>query len=216
MLPVTHPLHPAATSGDADSDTDSDTGARLVAAVLAVTIAITVTLAAYVYAGALYAIASAATWCLALGGWLATSFRRRGDRPVAFDLYVGTLVALMLLYGEAWYERLPSTLERLFPGAFPPGVGIGEHAFVAVFPLAASGIMTLGALAYHRGTRIGELAAWTVFAWGCVAAIAVYAVYAAAPAAGRYVGGMLTAPIPLVVALIGARRLARRRAEVVA
>jgi len=193
----------------------ADTGARLVAAVLAVTIAITVTLAAYVYAGRVYALASAVTWCLALGGWLATT-RRRADRPVAFDLYVGTLVALMLLYGEAWYGRLPSTLAQLFPGAFPPGVGIGEHAFVAIFPLAASAVMTLGALAHYRRMRLGELAAWTVFAWGCVAAIGVYVAAPAAGQAERYVGGMLTAPIPLVVALAGMRRLVRQHTEIAA
>jgi hypothetical protein len=148
-------------------------------------------------------------WCLALGGWLSFSRHRVRNVPVAFSLCVGTLVALMVLYSEQWYMRYPSTLMRYFPVAFPTGVGIGEHAFVAVFPLAVTAFMTLGALAYYRGTVFGDLAAWLVFAWGGVAALAVYLV---GPLAGQptgYVGGMLTAPAVLIVAAVGVVRLVR-------
>lgn len=193
---------------------EPDTGARLVAVVLAAAVAITVTLAAYVYAGAPYAIMAAATWCLALGGWLRTGLRQRSHAPVAFTPYVGTLVALMALYAEEWYRQFPTTLMRLYPDAYPPGVGIGEHAFIAVFPLATSAAMTLGALAYYRGTVIGELAAWTVFAWGCVAAASVYLVGALAGHTAAYVGGMVAAPIPLFIALAGMVRLLRHGAGV--
>lgn len=191
-----------------------DTGARLVALVLAVAIAVTITLAAYVYAGTPYAILAAVTWAAALGGWLRTTFRGSGPTPVAFNLYVATLVALMALYAEQWYRRFPSTLMRFFPMAYPPGVGIGEHTFIAVFPLATSAVMTLGALAYYRRAPIGEFAAWTVFAWGCVAPLSVYLTGPLAGHAGQYVGGMITAPIALVIALAGARRLARADGEV--
>lgn len=194
----------------------TDTGSRLVAVVLAAAVAITVTLAAYVYAGAPYAVMAIATWCVALGGWLPTTFRRRSQTPVAFNRYIATLVALTALYAEEWYRRFPSTLMHLFPNAYPPGVGLGEHAFVAVFPLATSAVMTLGALAYYRRSPVGELAAWTVFAWGCVAAVSVYLV---GPIAGRgesYVGGMVVAPISLIVALAGAARLVRGAAEAAA
>lgn len=210
--------HPADTAGSAlpreVTEQATETGSGLVAVVLAAAVAITVTLAAYVYAGAPYAVMAVITWCIALGGWLRTSFRHRSHTPVAFTLYIATLVALTALYAEEWYRRFPSTLMRLFPNAYPPGVGIGEHAFVAVFPLAASACMTLGALAYYRRTPIGDFAAWAVFAWGCVAAVSVYLV---APIAGRaetYVGGMIMAPVVLVVALAGATRLVRRGAEV--
>jgi hypothetical protein len=182
-------------------------GARLVAIVLAFALAITVTLAAFVYAGAPWAIMALVTWCLAIGGWLSFDRHPTHDVPVAFNLLVGTLAALMALYAEQWYMRFPSTLMRYFPGAYPSGVGLREHAFVAVFPLSASAFMTLGALAYYRRAVFGQLAAWVVFAWGIVAAIAVYVV---GPVAGQpleYVGGMLTAPVVLIIAALGALRL---------
>jgi hypothetical protein len=194
---------------DHSASVPEQVGATLIALVLALALAITVTLAAFVYAGAPYATMSFTAWCLALGGWLSFSRHRVRNVPVAFSLYVGTLVALMVLYSEQWYMRYPSTLMRYFPVAFPTGVGIGEHAFVAVFPLAVTAFMTLGALAYYRGTVFGDLAAWLVFAWGGVAALAIYLV---GPLAGQptgYVGGMLTAPAVLIVAAVGVVRLVR-------
>lgn len=186
-----------------------DAGSRLTALVLAFAIAITMSLAAYVYAGTPYATMALATWALAFGGWMATTFRRRGSQRIEFSLYVGTAVALMVLYSEEWYRRFPSTLMKFFPGAFPPGVGITDDAFVGVFPLAGSALIVMGALAYYRRTAFGEFAAWTVFAWGCVAALSVYFVGPAAGHPGEYVGGMLTAPIPLTVALAGIYRTVR-------
>lgn len=186
-----------------------DAGSRLTALVLALAIAITVTLAAYVYAGAPFAAMALATWMLALGGWVATTFRHPGSQDIQFSLYVGTAVALTVLYSEEWYRSFPSTVMRFFPHAYPSGVGITDHAFVAVFPLAGSALIMIGALAYYRQAVFGEFAAWTVFAWGCVAALSVYLVGPAAGHAGEYVGGMLTAPIPLTVALAGIYRIVR-------
>lgn len=208
-------LTDAARRGTRSPDTSgSETGSRLVAVVLAVAVTVTITLAAYVYAGAPYAVMALATWAAALAGWLRTTFRQRTDTPVAFTPYIATLVALTALYAEQWYRHFPSTLARLFPDAYPPGVGIGEHAFIAVFPLAGSAVMILGAFAYYRRTMIGELAAWSVFAWGCVAAASVYLVGPIAGRPGTYVAGMLTAPVALVVALAGALRLVRHGSEV--
>lgn len=186
-----------------------DAGARLTALVLAIAIATTVTVAAYVYAGAPFATMALATWILAFGGWVATTFRHPGSQRIQFSLYVGTAVALTVLYSEEWYRRFPSTVMQLFPHAYPSGVGITDHAFVAVFPLAGSALIMMGALTYYRRAVFGEFAAWAVFAWGCVAALSVYLVGPAAGHAGEYVGGMLTAPIPLTVALAGIYRIVR-------
>lgn len=204
------------TTARLTDDTSPDTGSRLVAVVLAMAIAVTVTLAAYVYAGAPYFIMAIATWCIALAGWLRGTFRPPSRTPVAFNLYIATLVALTALYAEEWYRRFPSTVMRLFPNAYPAGVGMSEHAFVAIFPLAASGVMTLGALAYYRRSPIGEFAAWAVFAWGCVAAVSVYLVGPLAGQGEAYVGGMLTAPIALAIALAGAARLTHQSSEATA
>lgn len=180
---------------------------RSAAIALALVLAVTATVAAYVYAGAPVAIASVCTWGGALVGWLMTTFHRPLRRPAAFNLYVCMLVALMALYAEEWYWRMPSRLLRTFPRAFPAGVGISDHAFVAVFPLAGSGLLLLGALAYYSETQFGQFAAWLTFSWGCVAALAVYPLVLAGPSG--YVGGTVTAPVTLLIALVGVRRLIR-------
>jgi hypothetical protein len=198
-----------ATAHDQPQATSVDRGSRLVAIVFAFAFAITVTLAAYVYAGAPYAVMAFATCCASIIGWLSIGRRQADVVPVAFNLYVGTLVALMALYAEEWYRKYPSTVMRYFPESYPAGVGVGEHAFVAIFPLTATAFMTLGALAYYRRAAVGELAAWAVFSWGCVAAVTVYALGPLAGQPNRYVGGMFTAPILLCLALLGILRLAR-------
>lgn len=73
---------------------------RVVNVLLAVIIATTVTLAAYVSAGTTYAVMAIVTWCIALVGWLGTTARRSHRTPIVFDLYVTTLVALMVLYAS--------------------------------------------------------------------------------------------------------------------
>jgi hypothetical protein len=191
-------------------------GARLIAVVSALAFAISVTLAAYVHAGSPYAAMALVTWLVAVAGWLLSSRYDIGAVPIAFNLYVGTLVALMALYAEEWYWQYPSTIVRYFPAAYPAGVGIGEHAFVAVFPLTATALMILGALAYYRRVALGELAAWSVFSWGCVASVAVYAVGPIAGQSQRYVGGMVAAPIVFGVALAGMLRLSRYQSKVTA
>jgi hypothetical protein len=191
-------------------------GARLVASVLALTVTITVTLAAYVYAGAPYVTMALLTSTMALAGWLSTKRAQVADLPVAFNLLISTLVALTVLYGEEWYRHFPSTLMRYFPASYPDGVGLGEHGFVAVFPLAVAPLMTLGAFAYYRRSVLGDIAAWAVFSWACVAAVAVYVVGPLAGQSMHYVGGMIAAPVVFALGVLGIVRLARSSARTLA
>jgi len=160
---------------------------RAVDVLLAATIAVTVSLAAFIHEGTSLAVMAVVTFVIAFGGWQWTTSRHRTSTPVTFDLYIATLVALIALYAEQWHG------------------GIGGHAFIGTFPLATSAVFILGALCWWWRLSIGDFAAWTVFAWGCVDALSVYL---AGPLAG-YRPGMIAAPVVFVIALAGVVRLVR-------
>ena len=182
---------------------------ELFAATLAVVILVTLDVAAYTYAGAPLALATTTASAVSLGGWILTTRRRPASEAAAFNLYVAAVVSLIVLYAEQWYRGFPSYLVRLFPSAFPRGVGLSDHAFVGVFPLAGSALLLLGALTYHHGSAFGRFAAWFTFTWGVVAALAVY-VYPLFGASGlRLLPGAFTAPLPLAVSVFGIRALVR-------
>lgn len=182
---------------------------QLFAAALAVVILITLDVAAYTYGGAPLAVATTMASALSLSGWMVTTRRRSATDPAAFNLYVATVVSLLVLYAEQWSFGFPSQLVRLFPSAFPHGVGLSEHAFVGVFPLAGSALLLLGALTYYHGSAFGRFAAWFTFAWGLVAAVVVY-VYPLFGASGLSpLPGRFTAPLPLTVSLFGIRAMLR-------
>jgi hypothetical protein len=98
---------------------------------------------------------------------------------------------------------------HLYPGAFPPGVGITDHAFVAVFPLAGSALLVLGALTYYHGTAFGRFAAWFTFAWGAIGSLAMYVYPLLGGDSIRAFPGVISAPAPLVLSLVGVRALVR-------
>jgi hypothetical protein len=183
---------------------------RLFALMSAVVLLMTLDVAAYTYGGAPLFVTAMATSVVALGGWMRTTYRRPASPPAAFNLYIATLVGLTVLYAEQWYFGFPTRLMELFPGAYPTGVGISRHAFVAVFPLAGSGLLVLGALTYYHGTAFGRFAAWLTFAWGAVGALAVYVYPMFSEGGMQALPGMITAPLPLVVSLLGMRAIARR------
>jgi hypothetical protein len=183
---------------------------RLFAATLASVILVTLGVAAYTYGGAPLFVTATTASVAAFLGWLGTTYRRPASRPVALELYVATVVALMVLYGEQWYRGFSSRLMALYPGAYPPGVGITDHAFVAVFPLAGSALLLLGALTYYHGTAFGRFAAWFTFAWGAIDALAVYVYPLFAGGRMRFLPGAITAPLPLLISLLGTRALVRR------
>jgi hypothetical protein len=116
----------------------------------------------------------------------------------------------MGLYGEQWHGDFASRLVALYPGAYPPGVGLTNHVFIAVFPLAGSALLLAGALTYYHGAAFGRFAAWLTFAWGAIYSVAVYAYPLFAYGPMTVVPGMLTAPLPFVLALLGMRTLVRR------
>jgi hypothetical protein len=183
---------------------------RLFAIILSAVIVVTLDVAAYVYAGApvcfTVIVASVGAWF----AWTATSSRRPACPPAAFDLYIATIVALLVMYAEQWAHDFPFWLTRVFPGDFPAGVGISNHWFVAVFPLAGSALLLLGALAYYHGTPFGRFAAWFTFAWAATTALAVYVYPLVGRASIDLLPGALTAPLPLVISLLGMHRLVRR------
>jgi hypothetical protein len=182
----------------------------LFAAMAAVVILLTLDVAAYVYGGTPLLIAAVGTSVVALAGWLRTTYRRPPSEPAALGFYIATLVALMALYAEQWHGDFASRLVQLYPGAYPPGVGITNHAFIAVFPLAGSALLLAGALTYYHGTAFGRFAAWLTFAWGAIFGVAVYGYPLFADGPMTMVPGMLTGPLPLVLALLGMRALVRR------
>jgi hypothetical protein len=180
----------------------------LFAATLAVAILITLDVAAYTYGGEPLAVATITASVISLTGWLSTGRRISSNVPAAFNFYIATVVALIALYAEQWYGGFASRLMQLFPANYPPGVGISDHAFVAVFPLAGSALLLLGALAYYHNTSFGRFAAWFTFAWGVAAALAVYG-YPVVAGRATAMPGMITAPLPLVASLLGMRTLIR-------
>jgi hypothetical protein len=182
---------------------------RLFAMTLAVVFLLTLDVGAYTYGGAPLFVTVAIASTMALVAWIGTTYRRPASRPAALDLHIATVVALLVLYSEQWYRGFSSRLMQLYPAAYPAGVGITDHAFVAVFPLAGSALLLLGALAYYHGAAFGRFAAWFTFAWGAIAALAVY-VY---PLFGRdgtcVMPGAFTAPLPFVISVLGMRALTR-------
>jgi hypothetical protein len=184
---------------------------QLFAATLATVILVTLDVAAYTYAGAPLAVATTTASALSLSGWVVTTRRRSASDPTAFDLSVMTVVSLLVLYAEQWRRGFSSQLVRLFPSAFPHGVGLSDRAFVGVFPLAGSALLLLGALAYYRGSAFGRFAAWFTFAWGAVAALVVYVYPLFGAGAWRPLPGTFTAPLPLAVSLFGIRAMLRAK-----
>lgn len=196
-----------------DSATDVTTGmfgSRLVAVPFAIVLLVTVDCAAYTYGGAPWGISVTIASILAFLGWVLTTLRRPPGAPAAFCLYIGTVAALILLEAEEWRWGMPSRLMKLYPTSFPAGVGITEHAFIAVFPLSVSAFLVLGALMYYQGAAVGRFSAWLTFAWGLVGSLSVYAYLLAAGPPYRYLGGMVSAPIPLLLSAAGIFRLLRR------
>lgn len=181
----------------------------LFAAMAAVVVLVTLDVAAYVYVGTPLFVAAIGTSVVAFAGWIATTYRRPASEPAALGFYISTLVALMALYAEQWHGDFTSRLVQLYPGAYPPGVGITSHAFIAVFPLAGSALLVAGALTYYHGTAFGRFAAWFTFAWGAIDAVAVYVYPLFADGGMSALPGMITAPLPLVLALLGMRALVR-------
>lgn len=182
---------------------------RLFAVMTAGVILVTLNLAAFTYGGTPLCAAVAGASIVAFAGWLATTFRRPETGPAAFRLSIATVVALLVLYAEQWHGGFAPRLMHLYPAAYPPGVGLTDHAFVAVFPLAGSALLLAGALAYYHGSAFGRFAAWFTFAWGAVDALAVYAYPLIAQGRPGPLPGMLTAPLPLVCAILGIRALVR-------
>lgn len=181
---------------------------QLFAATLAVAMLVTLDVAAYTYGGMPLGIAMTTASALSLIGWASTTRRRPSENHRgAFNFYIGTVVSLIVLYAEQWSRDFSSQLVRLFPGAFPDGVGLSERAFVGVFPIAGSALLVLGALTYYHGSAFGRFAAWFTFAWGAVAALAVYAFPLFAVGGAHTLPGMLTAPLPLVISLLGIRAM---------
>jgi hypothetical protein len=181
---------------------------QLFAVTLAVVLLVTLDAALYTYGGAPLAMTTTTASVFSLIGWRVTNRRQSASDAVAFNTYIATVVALVVLYAEQWHGGFASRLVQLYPRAYPPGVGITDHAFVAVFPLAGSALLLIGALTYYHGTAFGRFAAWFTFAWGAVAALAVY-VYPLFADRMSTVPGMLTAPLPLLVSLLGLRTLTR-------
>jgi hypothetical protein len=182
----------------------------LFAAMAAIVILVTLDVAAYTYGGAPLFATTVITSVVAFAAWMRTTYRRPASEPAAFSLYVATVAALMVLYGEQWSGDFSSRLVQLYPGAYPPGVGITNHAFVAVFPLAGSALLLAGALTYYHGTSFGRFAAWLAFTWGAIDALAVYLYPLLADGRMSAVPGMLTAPLAFVIAVWGIRTLVRR------
>jgi hypothetical protein len=184
-------------------------GSRLVAVSLAFVLLATADCAAYTYGGSPWGAAALIASVVSLGAWLTTTLRRPPGAPAAFTLYVATLTAMLLLEAEEWYQHMPVRLMHLYPGAFPEGVGISDHAFIAVFPLAGSAVLVLGALLYFHGAVLGRFAAWLTFAWGATAGLSVYVFAIAAGGPTQYLGGMITAPLVVVLSLAGMIQLVR-------
>ncbi len=179
---------------------------RLVAAMLAGVTLTTLGAAAYVYGGTALLVAAIAAGVLGSMGWIATMGRRPAGVPAAFEPYIATVVALLLLYAAQWHRGVP------LRGAYPAGIGITGHAFVAAFPLAGSALLVLGALAYYHGAECGRFAAWLTFAWGTVAALAVYIHPVLPHPAIADLASRLAAPLPLATSLFGVRALVREGA----
>jgi hypothetical protein len=190
-------------------DASEMSAARFVALAATIVSVFTLTLAAYTYGGAPLGVAAALTTGLAVLTWTTTTFRRPRTAPEAFGLYIACVVALIVLYAEQWAGHFATSLMHLFPESYPPGVGITDHAFVAVFPLGGSALLLLGALAYHHRLVVGRFCAWFTFCFGAVAALGVWALPLIAGAGMRYVPGMIAAPILAAIAILGMRRLLR-------
>ena len=182
----------------------------LFAVTTAVVIVVTLAVAAYTYAGSPLFITVIGTAVVAFAGWMRTTFRRTSSEPAAFQLYILTVVALVALYAVQWRGDFSSRLVQLFPAAYPPGIGLTNHAFVAVFPIAGSALLLAGALTYYHGTVFGRFAAWFTFAWGAAYAASVYLYPLFADGSMRAMPGMFTAPLPLALAVRGMVTLVRR------
>jgi hypothetical protein len=183
---------------------------RLFAITLAVAVVVTFGLAAYTYGGTPQFVTVAVACVVGFAFWIATTYRRPPSRPAALDLYVATLVALTVLYAEQWSRGFSSRLMQLYPAAYPTGVGLTDHAFVAVFPLAGSALLLLGGLTYYHGAPFGRFAAWFTFAWGATTALAVYLYPLFTREPAGLMPGAISAPLPLVTSLLGMRALIRR------
>ena len=177
----------------------------LFGASLSFVVLVTIDVAAYTYGGtplfALLALASAGAWATAL---VATR-RPSSHSPGAFDLYIAALATLVVMYGEQWAGDWSARLASCFPLSYPEGVGISNHAFVAVFPLAASALLLLGALALYRGNPIGHFAASFTFLWGILAPLSTYVLPVFGNMSCHLLPGAVTAPLPLIVSSFGWR-----------
>lgn len=180
----------------------------LSAGVFAGIVTVILTLLAFVYGGFPLAMILASASTISIFGWRINVLSSCYDKAAAFNILVGTIVALTVFYSEQWLGNYPRVVEAMFPGYFPPGIGISRHAFVAIFPLAGNATLVLGALLYFHQLKIGHFAAWLTFGWAVAISCSVYLMPIVAGKL-QYVPGMATALLPLVLAVIGMRRLAR-------
>lgn len=211
MITRTHDERDMAVASARAHDAPTLGSSRLVAAMLLLAIGAPACAALYIAAGSPVAMPPAVALALAMLIWLprlrSGRAHRAGGRAPGFEVYIGTLVALMAQYTEQWMAHLPATLMRLFPAAYPPGVSYGEHAMIAAFPLAGTALFLFGALAFYYQHPVGEGAAWLLFTWALVSAASPFAYLAAGGGGAHYAGGMITAPIVAVCGIRGIQRL---------
>lgn len=192
---------------------------RLVAVLFVLAVLAPACVALYIVAGAPVALPPTVATLIGVGAWLATLHSRSDGlggssrdaceerKPAAFQLYIGTVVVLIIQHTEEWLRHMPHTVMLLFPGAYPPGIIFDDRLLISAFPLAGSALFLFGALAYYYRLAIGDGASWILFTWAILSGAAHF-IYPLVGAGGMsYIGGMVTAPFAIACGVCGVRLL---------
>lgn len=170
---------------------------------------ITALIASWMYFGPVLA----AIWGTAVAGavvmWVRTTLRRPASRRV-LPWYVLAIVVLLAHSTEQWWYGYPQTLARLFPEAFAPPVHFTDRASIVIFPFVSTALFLLGGAALFFHHPLGNFCGWLLVSLMIVVPVS-HAVLALAAARIQYIPGMWTAPLVLVVGVLGARQLVRDR-----
>jgi len=198
-----------ATARDGDFTTNAARlyGSPLFATIFTFVVLITLDTAGYTLGGTPLFVVLALTSAFSWGMAVRAIARRPRSQPAAFNLYITALVGLMVMYAEQWAGDWSSRVMFNFPRSFPTGVGISNHDFITVFPLAGAALLLFGALAYYHGNPLGRFAAWFIFTWGVLASLSTYVLPLFSGEPFHPLPGAFTAPFPLIVSVMGLRRL---------
>jgi len=185
---------------------------KLTSVLTVLSIAISTVVAAYLFAGAGYAIELAVVSLLALGGWLRFSFRELPSQDTIVAPYILIIVLSLVLNTSRYWSGYSSFLSTHWPSFFTTNFSLTHIFWFILFVTLPVSLMLLGGYYLSKRMPLGFYMAWWTFLYGIGEALIQYKVEfgLGADYGHHYFIGSLAAIALLIVGVTGCQRLLLR------